>query len=295
MRYLIHSSDCTHNTVTGEYTLELDRRIGNPQSLKIVDVVYEAPTLATYPIAIYLNSVGINQMIMRKHTLRLTENNHENDSDVLAVLTDSYEEGRYRMKGSRRFTLNPQTYLRTFDFKFTDNQTVVGGGGGSDDFWAVEDDMDTPTGQEKTGKIFRAFDTGGSDADYGVNESLNRIYISENDVNWKFTFLNFSSESGFDKLKIVEVDSGGGEVTLVDDHSGTSLPSPTTYTSTKSKLKFYWTSDSSNQDIGFDIILWEDNEGANTLLLDGGEYKVRITSSNALAKFVVQMDIVATH
>jgi hypothetical protein len=93
----------------------------------------------------------------------------------------------------------------------------------------------------------------------------------------------------------VEVDSGGGEVTLVDDHSGTSLPDPTTYTSTKNKLKFYWTSDSSNQDIGFDIILWEDNAGANTLLLVDGEYKVRITSSNAVAKFVIQMDIVATH
>ena len=66
----------------------------------------------------------------------------------------------------------------------------------------VEDDFDLPTGQTKTGRIFRSYD--------GVNETLNRIYVSQSDVNWKITFLEFDSESGFDKITIKEVDSGGG-------------------------------------------------------------------------------------
>ena len=101
-------------------------------------------------------------------------------------------------------------------------------------------------------------------------------------------------ESGFDKITIKEVDSGGGETTIVDEYSGTGLPTPVTYTSTESKLKLYWVSDSSNQRLGFDILLYEDNDGENALLgpVDGA-YQLSVSGVEPDATFFseLQMDI----
>ena len=97
MRYLIHSEDCTFDANTGIYTIVVDRRIANPVSLKFQNLVYEAPTLSTYPLAVYVNSKGINDLIRNKHTLRLTASNHENETDVLGVLTETNTTGRYRL------------------------------------------------------------------------------------------------------------------------------------------------------------------------------------------------------
>ena len=294
MRYLIHSEDCTFEETTGVYTLAADRRIANPISLKIQSFVYQAPTLASYPLAIYVSSTGLNDMVAKKHTLQLTSNNHENETDVICVLNESNTAGRYTLTTPRRFPMNQYTYVRNFDFKFTDNNTGIGLSG-SDDIDQTIDNFDTPTDQEKTGKIFRSFDTGGSGGNYGVNESLNRIYISESGTNWKFEILAFASESGFDKLTIVEIDSGGAETTLLDEHSGLSLPAQVVWTATQPKLKYKWSSDSSNQNIGFDIILWEDDGGTNTLTEVDDVYSLSIPASGTAGKFVCELDIVASH
>ena len=124
MRYLIHSEDCTFDTATGIYTMSADRRLANPVSLKIQSFVYQAPTLASYPLAVYVSSGGINDMTAKKHTLQLTENNHENETDIICVLTESNTTGRYKLTVPRRFPLKQYTYVRNFDFKFTDNNTV---------------------------------------------------------------------------------------------------------------------------------------------------------------------------
>ena len=294
MRYLIHSEDCSFDGDTGIYSLLADRRIGNPVSMKIQSFVYQAPTLASYPLAVYVSSAGFNKLVAKKHTLKLTASNHENESDVICVLNESNTTGRYKLTTPRRFPLNQYTYVRNFDFKFTDNNTGIGLTG-ADETDQTIDNFDTPTDQEKTGKIFRSFDTGGSGGNYGVNESLNRIYISESGTNWKFEVLAFSSESGFDKLTIVEVDSGGSETTLLDEHSGTSLPAQVVWTATQPKVKFKWISDSSNQNIGFDIILWEDDGGTNTLTEVDDIYKLSIPASGSAGKFVCELDIVASH
>ncbi len=88
------------------------------------------------------------------------------------------------------------------------------------------------------------------------------------------------------------MDSGGSETTIVDEYSGTGLPTPATYTSTESK--FYWVSDSSNQRLGFDILLYEDNDGENALLgpVDGA-YQLSVSGVEPDATFFseLQMDI----
>ena len=125
MRYLIHSEDCSFDEETGVYSLLADRRIGNPVSLKIQSFVYQAPTLASYPLAVYVSSAGFNDMVTKKHTLKLTASNHENETDVICVLTEANTTGRYQLTVPRRFPIKQHTYVRNFDFKFTDNNTGV--------------------------------------------------------------------------------------------------------------------------------------------------------------------------
>ena len=93
------------------------------------------------------------------------------------------------------------------------------------------------------------------------------------------------------KLTIKEVDSNGTESIIVDQHSG-GLPSTVDYTSTHSKLKFEWTSDGSNNNIGFDILLYEDDNGNNTLSEDAGVYSITTpsTAGSTLASFFVELE-----
>ena len=295
MRYLIHSDDCDYAAATGIYTIALDARLWNPVNLKLMNIVFEAPTLSAYPLAVYCHSVGINDLIRSKHTLKLTAENHENETDVIAVLSEDQTSGRFRLRQTRRFALNPTTCVRSFDFRFTDNNTIVGGGGGSTDFDEVEDDMALPSGTTKTGVIFRAFDTGGRAGNYGDNENLNRIYETTNGTNWKIRILAFTTESGYDMLSIVEIDEADAETTILDAHSG-GMPGTVNYTATQKKIKFVWISDGSNNDVGFDILLWEDDDGANTLNgPSDGSYSVTIPGSSSKGKFVVEMDIISAH
>jgi hypothetical protein len=242
-----------------------------------------------------MRSTALHRCARNKHTAILKANQHDDSVDVIAVLEETHTTARYRLRDNTHIIFLNDNILRNIDFYFTDPAGFNLAGAPEDVIYnEVEDDFDTPTGQTKTGRIFRSFDTGGSSGDYGVNETLNRIYVSQSDVNWKITFLEFDSESGFDKLTIKEVDSGGGETILVDEHSGTGLPSPVTYTSTEPKLKFYWNSDSSNQRLGFDILLYEDNDGANALLgPTDGAYSISISGVVPDASWFgeVQIDI----
>ena len=294
MRYIIHSEDCVFDATTGIHSILVDRRIPNPVSLKILSLLYEAPTLSAYPLCVNFKSNAFQDMLREKHSVRLVPNNHENETSIIAVLGESNTTGRYTLIRPVRLALNPHSYIRSFDFGFADNNTIIGLVT-ENSYDQTIDNFNLPSDQEKTGKIFRSFDTGGSGGNYGANETLNRIYISESGVNWKLEILAFSSEQNYDFLTIVEVDSVGGETTLLDAHSGTSLPAQVIWTATKPKVKLKWNSDSSNHNIGFDIILWEDDGGTNTLTEVDDIYKLSIPASGTAGKFVCELDIVASH
>ena len=295
MRLLL--SDGNASKSDGVYTFGLDKRPSNATTVRVrkADFQYTVPTGSVAPLVVYMRSIALHNAARNKHSAILKANQHDDSVDVIAVLEESHTTARYRLRDPSHVIFLNQNIIRNMDFYFTDPAGFNLAGAPEDVIYdEVEDDFDTPTGQTKTGRIFRSFDTGGSAGDYGVNETLNRIYVSQSDVNWKITFLEFDSESGFDKLTIKEVDSGGSETTIVDEHSGTGLPTPVTYTSTENKLKFYWNSDSSNQRLGFDILLYEDNDGENALLgpVDGA-YQLSVSGVVADATFFteLQMDI----
>jgi hypothetical protein len=291
MRFILNHGNSTLEN--GVYTFTLDKRLSNASIAQLRKASFELTTSGVEPLVVYLRSNALHDMCAQKQTLELTANQHENSSNIIGILEETHSKGRYRLRGIERVIPLKYTHLRNLDFYFTDHAgTNIIQAAASTTYDEVDDNFDTPTDQEKTGRIFRSFDTGGTGGNYGVNESLNRIYIATGGTNWKFTFLTFSSESGFDKLTIVDVDGGGSETTLVDEHSGTSLPDPITYTSTYPKIKFKWTSDSSNHDVGFDILLWEDNGDDNTL--NGptvGAYSVTVEGEPNTATWFAELDI----
>ena len=235
------------------YTPCLDKRPSNATTVRVrkADFQYTVPVGSVAPHVVYMRSTALHNAARNKHSAILKANQHDDSVDVIAVLEESHTTARYRLRDSSHLIFLNQNIIRN---NFTST---------SPELRKMLSSMRSRTISlyRRRRRIFRSYDTGGPSGDYGVNETLNRIYVSQSDVNWKITFLAFDSES-FDKITIKEVDSGGSETTIVDEYSGTGLPTPATYTSTESKLKFYWVSDSSNQRLGFDILLYEDNDGA---------------------------------
>ena len=300
MRYLVHSANCTYDSTNGTFSVLLDRQIANPRTITVRQCNFIASTNTSYPPAVYLHSNALSRMISTKHMVQLKASNHEDSCNIVAVLDGSHTPGRYNLPHYEFFEIVPSRIERSLDFRFSDNGAILAYGGDSDPtvYDEVEDSMEDPGGQTKTGRIFRAYDTGGSGSNYGDNQNLNRIYTTTDGGNWKLTFLEFTSEATYDKLTIKEVNADDSETDLLTDHSG-SLPDPATITSTRPTIKFYWVSDGSNNGIGWDAILWEDNDGANTLTEGGdGSYTLSVPAESAGDtgnKFVLELEIEADH
>ena len=312
MRYFIHSDHCTYNSATGDFTVLLDRQISNPVTVALMQVLFKAGIGETnYPPQVYFHSSALNRMIKSKHAVELRADNHENPCNIIAVLDGTHLEGRYHLR-------YPQHYKTCFrverflDFRFSNNGVTMVPGSGSTTTTSsttttthveVEDNLALPSGQIKSGHIFRCYDTGGAAGNYGNSENLNRIFVTDDGNNWKMRILNYNSENSYDKLTIIDVADDTTETILLNQHSGSYPPSPDTFTATNKTVKFQWVSDGSNNALGFDIILWNDNGGANTLTEAGGVYSVSVDTTTTTTtttpgggnEFVIELDIIPSH
>jgi hypothetical protein len=127
MRYLLHHSDSTYDAATKRFTFTLDKRISNPVFFRVNKVTFIAPTADTYPSVVYLRSNALTSLSKTKHTVELKSDDHENNSNVLAVLEETHTKGRYAMKGSVSFPVHGHTSSRSIDVYFTDGTTVLAG------------------------------------------------------------------------------------------------------------------------------------------------------------------------
>ena len=192
-RFLLAHGNSTFKD--GSFNFSLDRRFRNATHLRVKKASYVADSgLTVVPPVVYLRSKALHRLASNKHTLELKNTGHENDVDVLAVLEETHTTGRYRLNTFERFIRLDYSHLREIDFYFTDS-AGTNLSTSTSTFNQVSDDFDTPTDQEKTGHIFRSYDTGGSGNNYGDNETLNRIYISSAGVNWKIKVLAFTTEA----------------------------------------------------------------------------------------------------
>ena len=141
MRYLLHHSDAVFEETSKRFLFTLDRRISNPRSIMITKCVFTASTAQTYPSVVYMRSNALHNMIKSKHTVELKADNHENSSNVIAVLQETHTKGRYSIRERGvNLPVHGHTHVRQIDIYFTDGATVMDGviagtviGGGADD------------------------------------------------------------------------------------------------------------------------------------------------------------------
>ena len=95
MRYVLHHSEAVFNETTKRWVFTLDRRIANPRSMRLSKCVFTASTASSYPSVVYMRSDAIHSMIKTKHTVELKADNHENSSNIIAVLEETHTHGRY--------------------------------------------------------------------------------------------------------------------------------------------------------------------------------------------------------
>ena len=129
MKYLLHHSDSVYDDTTKRWLFTLDKRIGNPIQIKISKLSFTAATAASYPPVVYMRSNALHQMARVKHSVELKSVDHENSSNVIAVLQETHTLGRYKLHEPVFLPTNPHTYhSRALDLYFTDGSTILDGG-----------------------------------------------------------------------------------------------------------------------------------------------------------------------
>ena len=297
-------SDGQSSYANGVYTVLLDKNLSNASILRLKKATYTISTdQSVVPHVVYLRSKALHTLAREKHTLLLTATQHENSVDILGVLEETHTTGRYRLMYPARPLLLNYSHVRDLDFYFTDKNGVnlnYFTGSGSTDYPEVVDDMAAPSDTEKTGVIFRAFDTGGSGANYGNDEALNRVYVSTNGKGLILDFQSFQSETTYDKLTVRSRNETTDSWTdIFIDHTGNSVPSGNPFTTTHKRIKFWWTSDGSNAQNGWDALIYEDwgsdgtlsgdSSAGFTLTVDSDATTYGATSSDS--KWFAEMDI----
>ena len=194
-------------------------------------------------------------------------------------------------------------HIRNIDIFFTDpqgNNITFFVAAGDTAYPEVVDDMAAPSDTEKTGVIFRAFDTGGSGANYGNDEALNRVYISTNGKGLILDFQSFATESTYDKLTVRSRNETTDAWTdIFIDHTGSGVPAGNPFTTTHKRIKLWWSSDSSTNAVGWDALIYEnwgadgtlsgDSSAGFTLTVDSDSATFGASSTDA--KFFAQAQI----
>ena len=303
MRFLLNNGNASYEN--GKWTFELDRRLSNATTFRLTKGSFTASTdKASPPHCVYLRSDAIHKLSGEKTTQVLKSVQHEDSSNVLAVLEEQHTTGRYRlMEPCNPFEL-VYGHIRNFDVFFTDpqgNNITYFTEAGDSVYNEVVDDMAAPSDTEKTDVvIYRAFDTGGSGANYGNDEALNRSWESQNGKGLILDFQSFASESTYDKLTVRSRDlSTDGWTDIFIDHTGSGVPSGNPFTTGHKIIKFWWTSDGSTNDVGWDAVIYEDwgsdgtlggdSSAGFTLTVDGGGTTYGATTTDA--KFYAEAEI----
>ena len=119
VRFLLSDGNATYSN--GVFTFALDRRVRNATAARFRKASYVLDTsVSVAPNIVYLRSRALNSISANTHTVILTDTQHENAVDVLAILEDTHTTGRYRMIEDPRTLPLTYSHLRNLDFYFTD-------------------------------------------------------------------------------------------------------------------------------------------------------------------------------
>ena len=89
VRFLLSDGNATYSN--GVFTFALDRRLRNATAARFRKASYVLDTsVAVAPNIVYLRSRALNSISANTHTVILTDTQHENAVDVLAILEDTH-------------------------------------------------------------------------------------------------------------------------------------------------------------------------------------------------------------
>ena len=101
-KYLLHSDSATFDATSKKWFFNLEQRIHNPRVIRLAQASFTtAGDTSPHPAVVYLRSDAISRMCQRKHTVALKDAGHNNDTNILAVLTETHTRGRYSMNAGR--------------------------------------------------------------------------------------------------------------------------------------------------------------------------------------------------
>jgi hypothetical protein len=126
IRLLLNGSDATYNNTTRQYTFTLDKRIHRPRTLRIRKCHYSNASGVVHPLVVYLESNSLSNLVPKKHTLRLKNENHDHQTNVLGTLQETHTVGRYSLQDDLRvFRTDPDRHIKSIDIAFSDNGTLL--------------------------------------------------------------------------------------------------------------------------------------------------------------------------
>jgi len=127
-KYLLHSDSATFDATSKKWFFNLEQRIHNPRVIRLAQASFTtAGDTSPHPAVVYLRSDAISRMCQRKHTVSLKDSGHNNDTHILAVLTETHTRGRYSMNAGRSFGVHKHNYERAIDIYFTSGETILEG------------------------------------------------------------------------------------------------------------------------------------------------------------------------
>ena len=131
-KYLLHSDSATFDATSKKWFFNLEQRITNPRVIRLAQASFTtAGDTSPHPAGVYMRSDAICRMCQRKHTVSLKDAGHNNDTNILAVLTETHTRGRYSMNAGRSFGVHKHNYERAIDIYFTSGETILEGTYGS--------------------------------------------------------------------------------------------------------------------------------------------------------------------
>ncbi len=141
MRFILSDSKAT--LTDGVYKYKLDTRLHNAAIMQLKKCSFQLTlSSGTPPLAIILRSKAVQNLSKHKHTVELKNNNHQDGTDILAILEESHTTGRYHLKRIPRPVRLKYSHFRDIDIYFTDpagTNVLVGsgGGGGASDLYTA--------------------------------------------------------------------------------------------------------------------------------------------------------------
>ena len=118
MRFIL--SDKKAILVDNKYRYKLNTRLHNASVFQLKKCSFQTD-MVTPPLVVFLKSDALHALSGQKHTVELKAENHQDASNILAMLEETHTKGRYRLNGQPRRVPIKYSHNRDLDFYFTDH------------------------------------------------------------------------------------------------------------------------------------------------------------------------------